>query len=418
MPMVWHGMHILCMLIIVLHSSKSSLKVGNVPCRCPRKSLSSLHSPLKLACHRLDVLRSFYCARCVREIAESEWQPKRMASKPNVFNFVYIPEEASEPIEQWEETFDPKNEEAEIKAFTDRCKKHFSKRCGPRTPAQKAARRAALMKNVPGNSGVDEVMLDTATAMSMVEHTSLLSNSKDNDFVGVNLYTDDEASFSGAGINRRASEIASCCGIALQVNGDAFIGRTYDNGDDFRRLDFKVSEVSSDAAWVQEARAQNERKRQRDSPAALESRMRGSQPASMSEAAPQPSPSKPLSTAEALKEQGNAALKQGNLQQAVKLYSEALEADSTLAAAYNNRALAHLKLDNLADAEADCSYVLRLDPRNVKAFLRRGSAREAMQRLAEAVEDYQQAGVLDPKSKEAHSKLISAKQAMSASAPQ
>jgi len=61
--------------------------------------------------------------------------------------------------------------------------------------------------------------------------------------------------------------------------------------------------------------------------------------------------------------------------QAVRLYSEALETDSTLAAAYNNRALAHLKLNNLADAEADCGYVLRLEPRNVKAFLRRGSAR-------------------------------------------
>ena len=61
--------------------------------------------------------------------------------------------------------------------------------------------------------------------------------------------------------------------------------------------------------------------------------------------------------------------------QAVRCYSEALEADSTLAAAYNNRALAHLKLGNLADAEADCGYVLRLEPRNVKAFLRRGSAR-------------------------------------------
>ena len=61
--------------------------------------------------------------------------------------------------------------------------------------------------------------------------------------------------------------------------------------------------------------------------------------------------------------------------QAVKLYSQALESDSTLAAAYNNRALAHLKLNNLADAEADCGYVLQLEPRNVKAFLRRGSAR-------------------------------------------
>jgi len=123
-----------------------------------------------------------------------------------------------------------------------------------------------------------------------VEHTSLLSNSKDNDFIGINLYTDDEASFSGAGINQRASEIGSCCGIqlqarrfpcqplhriqhtsdvnayvkggcrhsqhqthmkCLQVNGDAFIGRTFDNGDDFKRLDFTVSEVSSSAAWVQ-----------------------------------------------------------------------------------------------------------------------------------------------------------------------
>lgn len=37
----------------------------------------------------------------------------------------------------------------------------------------------------------------------------------------------------------------------VQVNGDAFIGRTFDNGDDFRRFDFKVSEVSSSAAWVQ-----------------------------------------------------------------------------------------------------------------------------------------------------------------------
>ena len=43
--------------------------------------------------------------------------------------------------------------------------------------------------------------------------------------------------------------------ICMQVNGDAFIGRTYDNGDDFKRLDFKVSEVSSSAAWVQVGRS-------------------------------------------------------------------------------------------------------------------------------------------------------------------
>ena len=172
----------------------------------------------------------------------------------------------------------------------------------------------------------------------------------------------------------------------MQVNGDAFIGRTYDNGDDFKRLDFKVSEVSSSAAWVQvrfavlatscillplcvfdhvyqvyvsmlqpcscnaatarpaicckvcvdvrlcqstcmlvgflslciqniapqEARAQNEKKRQRDSPAALESRMRAAQPAATSSSTPS---NRNLSPAETLKEKGNTALKQGNLQE-------------------------------------------------------------------------------------------------------
>lgn len=173
-----------------------------------------------------------------------------MSITANNFSFVFIPAAVSEPIEQWQESFNPKDDESEIKALTDRCKRHFSKARGPRTPEQKAARRAALLKTVAEETSVSEAMLDTASTMNMVEHTSLLSNSKDNNFVGINLYTDDEASFSGAGINQRASEIASCCGIALQVNGDAFIGRTFDNGDDFKRLNFDVSEMSSSAAWV------------------------------------------------------------------------------------------------------------------------------------------------------------------------
>lgn len=47
-----------------------------------------------------------------------------------------------------------------------------------------------------------------------------------------------------------------------QVKGDAFLARVMDNGDDFDRLDLDLSEVSSSAAWVQQAQQQNERKRQ------------------------------------------------------------------------------------------------------------------------------------------------------------
>lgn len=47
-----------------------------------------------------------------------------------------------------------------------------------------------------------------------------------------------------------------------QVKGDAFLARVMDNGDDFERLDLSLDEVSSGAPWVQQARQQNERKRQ------------------------------------------------------------------------------------------------------------------------------------------------------------
>lgn len=119
---------------------------------------------------------------------------------------------------------------------------------------------------------------------------------------------DDEGSIKGLPRNLRASEIAHCCGKPLevgwgcnnmlheiggarraagrlheawaarsmrctlhtrtigapppQVKGDAFLARVMDNGDDFERLDLCLDEVSSGAPWVQQARQQNERKRQ------------------------------------------------------------------------------------------------------------------------------------------------------------
>ena len=64
---------------------------------------------------------------------------------------------------------------------------------------------------------IDERMLSTAADLGMVENIALLSNSRDNGFIGVNMYCDDEASFIDAPLNPRASEIAYCCGKELQV---------------------------------------------------------------------------------------------------------------------------------------------------------------------------------------------------------
>lgn len=78
---------------------------------------------------------------------------------------------------------------------------------------------------------------------------------------------------------------------------------------------------------MQEAKAQNDRKRQRDSPAALEARL--SRPQASKAISTAASTVHELSPAEDLKEQGNAALKQGNLPEVILQTSQ----DVTIAAA-------------------------------------------------------------------------------------
>ena len=63
------------------------------------------------------------------------------------------------------------------------------------------------------------------------------------------------------------------------------------------------------------------------------------------------------------------------LLQALELYTEAIQLDSKMAAAYSNRALVHLKLSQPEAAEADCTHALELEPNNAKALLRRATAR-------------------------------------------
>lgn len=61
--------------------------------------------------------------------------------------------------------------------------------------------------------------------------------------------------------------------------------------------------------------------------------------------------------------------------QAIEHYTKAIELDSTLAAAFNNRAMARLRVNQAAEAEVDCDRALLLQPANAKALLRRAAAR-------------------------------------------
>ena len=285
---------------------------------------------------------------------------------------------------------------------------HFQAHVPSKSAAQLKAQRAQLMQTLPQGAGVDDKLLDVATSLRLVENISLLSNSRDNGFEGVNMYVDDEGSIRDAPRNLRATEIAHCCGKQIDVKGDAFLARVMDNGDDFARLDLTLGEVSSSAGWVAAARAQAERRGRADTGQAVVHRMQ--RQAAAAAAAPPPAAAaaaavRELTPSEAAKDAGNAAFKRGAWADAAQHYTEALQAEPGMAAALNNRAMALLKLERWAEAEADCGAVLEGEAVNVKALLRRAAAREGQGRREEARADLEAALRAQPQNKEAAARL-------------
>lgn len=87
-----------------------------------------------------------------------------------------------------------------------------------------------------------------------------------------------------------------------QVHGDAWVGRIFDNDDDFKRLNFTLAELSSSAAWVVKAVQQMRDKAQQEHPQVVLRRMQEERAAQAGAAPSAPKASvKELSAAEAAK---------------------------------------------------------------------------------------------------------------------
>jgi len=93
------------------------------------------------------------------------------------------------------------------------------------------------------------------------------------------------------------------------------------------------------------------------------------------------------------KEAGNTAFKAGNLDEAYKLYSDALQIDpynrTTNAKLYFNRATVASKLKKTAESIADCDKALELDPNYTKALLRRAKTYMETEQYEDAIRDYE-----------------------------
>ncbi|KAI9473915.1 MAG: hypothetical protein EXX96DRAFT_579850 [Benjaminiella poitrasii] len=98
---------------------------------------------------------------------------------------------------------------------------------------------------------------------------------------------------------------------------------------------------------------------------------------------------------EEIKNQANEQYKLGHYEEAIKLYSQAIEASPKTSTYYNNRAAALMMQKKYKEAAEDCRMATELDPQNVKAFLRGGKCHLNMGNLEEASRQYDRALQID-----------------------
>lgn len=91
-----------------------------------------------------------------------------------------------------------------------------------------------------------------------------------------------------------------------------------------------------------------------------------------------------------LKEEGNAALKNGNFDLAIEKYTEAIKEDPTQAAFYCNRAAAYSRKEEYSKSIPDCEEAIRLNPTYTTAYSRLGLAYNKLNKKTEAREAYLQ----------------------------
>jgi hypothetical protein len=151
-------------------------------------------------------------------------------------------------------------------ALVERCKAHFKQMSQMyETTESKQSQLEQLKQHMPEDAQLDNSTVEALGGMLLVETLALQSGRRENNFMHVNMYLDDRGTLKGLPRNPRATEIARLAGVETDIHGDAFIGRTVDDGDCFERHSFSLAECSSSAKWFEEARASNARREKHSS---------------------------------------------------------------------------------------------------------------------------------------------------------
>ena len=95
--------------------------------------------------------------------------------------------------------------------------------------------------------------------------------------------------------------------------------------------------------------------------------------------------------AERMKTEGNNLMRTEKFQEALSMYSKAIELDGSNPVFYCNRAAAHSKMNNHHLAIEDCQRAIDMDPSYSKAYGRMGLAHSSLNKHKEAVDNFKKA---------------------------
>lgn len=151
------------------------------------------------------------------------------------FKFVFIPADINDPIE--ERSFSGKET-----LFKNILLKHFtqSQLDAKGREALKESIKSDVQKNTQGMKISEEHMSLAMEQSNNYQIVPLTLPTKANGFVGINLYIDNVGRLKDLPVNSRASRLATD-----DIRGDAFLSYTFDDEEEFRRLDATQKEYET-----------------------------------------------------------------------------------------------------------------------------------------------------------------------------
>lgn len=174
------------------------------------------------------------------------------------FSYVYIPVEPHKPME--EQHF-PEDVGLENDQFIERLKTHFTNASSSSADPELLKQHMAQHASKEQLEKLDDNIMAGLASMTTVDIFPMLLPLQASGFHGVSVYVDDKGMSKKLPLNERASSLAQSAGYNdTKFYGDAFIAKIFDDQDAWNRIDIKLSEINSDAAWVKMVREQRKNK--------------------------------------------------------------------------------------------------------------------------------------------------------------